>query len=197
MSLYSQRVFALLDRDFTHHERIEFALSAPISQEQRCSDDWRATSICWKVLLELNGRFKKGGLSNAQKLEFNALVPFWMEHFLSLPPRLLGRLRTLFFAQMNMQKVVPFIDSTDLNDCAFLDSTSNILDFPIQIIPSHIAVDDAQLSCQSRMIMIHKLNAASRGELTLSFADLHKVKEMNRIFSHHGYQTIDIDLSQF
>lgn len=61
-------------------------LSAPLSIEQVDTDEWKAGSLCWKLLLE--GHAKQ--LDTWTKYDFDGTAAFWLEEY----PRLAERTRT-------------------------------------------------------------------------------------------------------
>lgn len=66
--------------------------SAPRSQDERDSPEWRSKSLCWKLLTEGNNRER----TKWEQYDFDATVSFWMEEFCNLAPKTRSGIISMF-----------------------------------------------------------------------------------------------------
>lgn len=176
---------------------LRLVMNAPGSVKERDSVEWRSKSHCWKLLFQINEQSVSGSLNKEQVKAFDDLVTYWMEEFVALPDKVRGRILTLFYAMLSMEQKCPFLLLIAPNSAPGQDNypPGNLLDFPIQMSDPDAIVSDGQLLCETRMLLVHKLNAWRAGKYQLTEEDRLDILRANRIFDRHGYQTIDVDFS--
>lgn len=70
----------------------DIVLSAPQSPQQRDSEEWRKTSLCWQLLSEANNRQR----NQWEQYDFDATVSFWLEDFANLAPKTRSGIVSMF-----------------------------------------------------------------------------------------------------
>lgn len=66
--------------------------SAPRDVEERDSEEWRSTSLCWKLLNEGNNRER----DIWEQYDFDSTVLFWLEEFVHLAPKTRSSIVSMF-----------------------------------------------------------------------------------------------------
>lgn len=190
-------LYALAGMEPDADDLLQLVMDAPGNVKERDSVEWRSKSYCWKLLFQINEQSVSGAFNKEQQKVFDDLVIYWMEEFVALPDKVRGRILTLFYAMLSMEQKCPFLLLTVPNSAPEQDNNppGNLLDFPIQMSDPDALVSDGQLLCETRMLLVRKLNAWGAGEYELTPEDKQDILRMNRIFDSYGYQTIDVDFS--
>lgn len=192
----AKALYRLAGIDPSADDLLQFIMEAPQTVAQRDSAPWRRSSRCWKLLFQLNEKAVSKRLTKEEDTLFSDLVVYWMEEFVALPRRARGRILTLLYAMLSMEQEQPFTLLSVPSHAPEQDNANGrLLNFPIQFTAPGSAVSDDQLLCETRMLLVHKLNAWQAGTYELTDDDKLDIIRMNRIFDRHGYQTIDVDFS--
>lgn len=83
-------------------------LSAPRSTAEIESDDWKAKSLCWQMLLEGNAKKHGGGLDIWVSHDFDATASFWLEEYPNLSEKTRSSILSTLTTMMDIFLRRPF-----------------------------------------------------------------------------------------
>lgn len=82
--------------------------SAPRNKAERDSEDWRKTSLCWKLLFEANRRATNDELNEWESYDLDSTVLYWMEEFCLLAPKTRSGIISMFTSMTDLLMRRPF-----------------------------------------------------------------------------------------